>query len=325
MLSSRRDGGGAGGTLLFASGLLVGLLTNSLLDHRASRAVGKTVPLETRPKDARTKDRNDKMLASAYDMPSACMLKHANPAVCFRDLPVSGVTLTRSLPASGAASSDPGAGREAARCGARELGAMTSANWARARGGAATCDMETDAHVCASRRSQRTNRFKEFISSCAWQDANSQMLPVTVGDIMPDGFPMTGANPYDTDRYDMTKDSKQFPKADYSMQRCTASDGWGALRIGPFNTTGGYHWTEMITAITSPQLVWTPRMYEGKRVLPFRQYSVGSISNTGAILGHPPIHQVKRLNLQPSQGPDRRPLPPSHGEHSSSAIPYVHC
>eukprot|EP00966_Prymnesium_polylepis_P113139 2616842-Prymnesium_polylepis.1 len=117
------------------------------------------------------------------------------------------------------------------------------------------------------------------------------MLPVTVGDIMPDGFPMTCANPYDTDQFDMTKDSKQLSKADCSMQRCTASDGWGALRIGPFNTTGGYHWTEMITAITSPQLVWTPRMYEGKRVLPFHQYSVGSISNTGAILGHPPIHQ----------------------------------
>eukprot|EP00966_Prymnesium_polylepis_P113140 2616842-Prymnesium_polylepis.2 len=65
------------------------------------------------------------MLASAYDMPSACMLKHANPAVCFRDRPVSGVRPSRAhfphqaLPPSG----DRGAG--AARCGVRELGAMT--------------------------------------------------------------------------------------------------------------------------------------------------------------------------------------------------------
>lgn len=132
--------------------------------------------------------------------------------------------------------------------------------------------------------------FKHFLKSCHWRNALDSFELISVGNIMPDGVYMTGPNPYDSP-YDKLKDSVPIPQNTYTMQKCAGPDGWAALRLGPFNTSGGYHWTEPIFSVTQPAKIFTQRLINGMASFAFNAYSVGSISSEGGLIGHPPLHQ----------------------------------
>jgi len=128
--------------------------------------------------------------------------------------------------------------------------------------------------------------FKHFLRSCHWSNALDSFVPVLVGNIMPDGVYMTGPNAYDN-----MFDSVPIPQNTYTMQKCIGPDGWAAIRLGPFNTSGGYHWTELTFTITQPAKIFTQRLINGMPSFAFNAYSVGSITSKGDLIGHPPIHQ----------------------------------
>ena len=125
---------------------------------------------------------------------------------------------------------------------------------------------------------------KMFLRSCRWADAKD-FMQLTGHHIMPDGVHMTGSNPYD----DVSgKDEVPLPSAAFTGQSCAGENGLAAIRIGPFNTTGGYHWTEIMAQIHSPEQIFVKASPRG---FAFQSYAVASMTESGELIGHPPLHQ----------------------------------
>jgi hypothetical protein len=130
----------------------------------------------------------------------------------------------------------------------------------------------------------KRDSMKAFLSHCRWE---SNIAPYVrygfLGDISPNGVAMTGSNPYDT----FGEDVVNYDKGAYSTHHC-ADGGLSAIRIGPFNTTGGYKWTEMTMSIAEDAQLFP---LAGGTLNAFDVYVLGSIDVNGHLLGVPPIHQ----------------------------------
>ena len=125
---------------------------------------------------------------------------------------------------------------------------------------------------------------KEFLSHCRWEmNFAPYIRHEFLGEISHDGVDMTGSNPYDT----FGADVMNYHDDTYNAQNC-ADGALSAIRIGPFNTTGGYKWTEMVSTIAEDARLFT---LTGGTLNAFDVYAVGNIDAGGHMFGFPPIHQ----------------------------------
>jgi len=131
--------------------------------------------------------------------------------------------------------------------------------------------------------SQAKLQMKIFLKSCLWSDARDK-LDLTAYHIKPDGIPMVGSNPYD----DISGRDYAPIAGGFTAQTCSDANGLAAVRIGPFNTTGGYRWTEIMAPIAHPEQIFGGKHGWG---FAFQSYAVGSMTRSGRLIGHPPIHQ----------------------------------
>lgn len=154
-----------------------------------------------------------------------------------------------------------------------------------------TCMQKYGAPQFCFRNIEVVSTFKQAMKSCNWTSALDTVHIKSVGEILPDGAYMTGANPYDDPKNEFADVIEIHPEM-YTVQKCAAAkDGWAALRLGPFNTSGGYRWTTSVFAILLPSSIFSQRMIGGVPSFSFDAYCLGSITPEGSLIGHPPIHQ----------------------------------